>query len=184
MKAKTRLLPLLLLPLLLLCACSRSVLLAAPKELRAAAAVKAETCAERKEPADTERLVRILEGAEEMQPGSAGSSLRLGALAGELLRWLEDHPDGAEAAGERFRNWAAQQDGRKLSRIRKTLRLLKACAQRMHADQLRALLEDAGFSLSETGPSREEFLELLERLTEAIRPKIFRNTREIMNNFR
>ena len=172
-----------LLALVFLCACSRSAVLAAPREPVEnieAAAIRAEEDAKSdgSEPADTEGLLLILEGAAEMQPGCAGSSLRLAALAGSLLRWMEANPGGAEMAEDSLRSWAEQQDARKLLQIRSTLLLLGECGKRLEAAEIRDLLSDAGVSLSRQGPTREEFLALVERLTEVVEPVIFKNHRE------
>ncbi len=172
-----------LLPILFLCACSRSAVLAAPREpgeIIGAAAIRAEEDgkSDGSEPADTEELLRILEGAAEMQPGCAGSSLRLAALAGNLLRWMEANPGGGEIAADSLRSWAEKQDLRKLIRIRSTLLLLGEWAERLEASEIRDLLSDAGYSLSEQGPTREGFLALTKGLTEAVGPVIFKKHEE------
>ena len=169
-----------LLPILLMCACSRSVLLDAPGEPEMtveAAAIAAEQSAENDEtkPADIEELLRILDGAADMQPGCAGSSLRLAALAGSLVRWMEDNPLGGETAADGLRSWAEKQDVRKLLRIRSTLHLLEEGAERLRSDRIAGLLADAGVSLPDAGPTREEFIALAERLTAILESVIFKN---------
>ncbi len=135
-------------------------------------------------PADTERLLRCLESAAELQPCSAGSSLRLASVGAELLGWLEDNPAGAEEGEAAVRAWAWGAAPDKLRSIAGTLRLLKEAAGTMEACELRALLWDAGCVLPEHCPSREEFLTFLERLNRTMETAIFSQNLRGMNIFR
>ena len=132
---------------------------------------------------DTDALLEILESAADMQPGTAGCSLRRAELAGNLLRWLQDRPDGAERAEKALRGRDMGLADRKLAEIRSTLRLLWKCAQEMETGTIRGLLSDAGYEITDSSPSREEFLSLLEGLLTAVEGRIFSNPIEIMNIF-
>ncbi len=132
---------------------------------------------------DTDALLEILESAADMQPGTAGCSLRRAELAGNLMRWLEDRPDGAERAEKALHGRNMGLDDRELAEIRSTLRLLLKCAREMETGTIRRLLLDAGYEITVSSPSREEFSSLLEGLLTAVGGRIFSNPIKIMNIF-
>jgi hypothetical protein len=53
----------------------------------------------------------------------------------------------------------------------------------METGTIRGLLLDAGYEITDSSPSREEFLSLLEGLLTAVEGRIFSNSIEIMNIF-
>ena len=130
---------------------------------------------------DAEGLRELLDRAAEGQPCTAGSSLRLSALAGELLYWLSENPGGTEAAREIALSWAARRTEAQGRRAAGTMSLLNEAAARMGEEELEGLLEDAGFPLPEPCPEKEAFLALTEELSRSLLPGIFKNPGEIMN---
>ncbi len=171
-------------PRLSLSCSDRSTLSEEAVEAKTAAAPGTRPQASRKgTETDTDALLEILESAADMQPGTAGCSLRRAELAGNLLRWLQDRPDGAERAEKALRGRDMGLADRKLAEIHSTLRLLWKCAQEMETGTIRGLLLDAGYEITDSSPSREEFLSLLEGLLTAVEGRIFSNSIEIMNIF-
>ncbi len=156
-------------PRLSLSCSDRSTLSEEAVEAKTAAAPGTRPQASRKgTETDTDALLAILESATDMQPGTAGCSLRRAELAGNLMRWLEDRPDGAERAEKALRGRNMGLDDRELAEIRSTLRLLLKCAREMETGTIRRLLLDAGYEITVSSPSREEFSSLLEGLLTAV----------------
>ena len=130
---------------------------------------------------DMEGLMELLDRAGELQPCSAGSSLRAAALAGGLLEWLGAGPVPEELARRAALRWAAGKSPSERLEAGRALRLLGDAARRMGEEELRALLEDAGCPLPEESPEKDEYLRLTEALSLALTGEIFKNNGENMN---
>ena len=111
-----------------------------------------------------ERFLHLLDSASRQQQCTAGSSLRLAALGGELLRWLTNHPGQQQEALRVAGEWAGRQNGDAARQAARSFRWLSECSLRMEEEDLRLLLYDAGCSLPDQGPSREEFSDFTESL--------------------
>ena len=131
--------------------------------------------------ANAEELMLLLDRAVEDRSCTAGSSLRVAALAGGLLHWLSETEAGPEEARRIALAWAEKRGGTERHRAGRTMHLLREAAERMEERELEALLLDAGFDLPVQGPERERFLALTEELGRTLAPEIFKNPGEIMN---
>ena len=109
---------------------------------------------------DLASLGRILRRTETLQPDAAGASLRLAALAGELLAWLEANPRAAEAR-------PGMETLRLEPETTAALHALRETAAAMGEEQWRAWLGDVGREISETAPSRRELIGFLDALAGA-----------------
>ncbi len=118
--------------------------------------------------ADGETLSLILDKASKPQPCTAGSCLRMAALAGELLNWLEMNSGAVSDARLIALAWAEKQQAGTRECAGRTVCLLREAAICMKAEEIRALLSDAGFEISASGPTLDEFLSLAECLSEAL----------------
>ena len=130
---------------------------------------------------DLEGLMELLDRAGDMQPCTAGSSLRAAALAGGLLEWLGADPVPVDWARKAALRWAADKSPSERLRAGRTLRLLNDAAARMGEEELGSLLEDAGCPLPEACPEKDEYLRLTEALFLALTGEIFKNNGENMN---
>lgn len=148
-------------------------------EVRAAAAKTEETAATTD--TNTDGIPEILEDTLNMQPCSAGSSLRLASLAGKLLRWQAAHPGGSGEAQRAALAWAGRHSDSERSEAAGVLRLLHDGAKRMNGGELRALLLDAGVELRAEEWDMDGFMRLTESLSRALEGEIFKNPAEKMN---
>ncbi len=175
-----------LLPALMLSGCSRAVRLDAPApaaeaaEFNSGASGYTRVCG----PADTEILLTLLDGAAELQPCTAGSSLRLAALAGSLLRWQAENPGITSDIYRSIRVWAVGKEVRELRKIAVNLCRLRSSVRTLTAEELRSLLWDAGFSMPHESPSRNDLCSFLTRLLRMMPPRLFSLSTEKMNIFR
>ena len=170
---------------LLLCvACSRAVTLCADPpipdqpETKACAAAATRTV---EAPLDTNGLAALLRTAAEPRACSAGSSLRMAALAGGLLCWAQQNPasKSEEELSAAIRRAELSDD--ELHRCFASLRLLEDAALRMEEEQLQALLRDAGCEAEPAVPDRDELCAFLDSLMACMTQEIFKNSGNRVN---
>ncbi len=135
---------------------------------------------------DLASLGRILLRTKTLQPDASGASLRLADLAGELLRWLEANPRGAEARRSMASLPLPPETGPVLHALRET-------AASLGEERWQAWLGDAGWERTDGTPSRKELMGLLDALLDAgcererrlsggrIRLEIFKNPGRFLN---
>lgn len=135
---------------------------------------------------DLASLGRILLRTGTLQPDASGASLRLADLAGELLRWLEANPRGAEARRSMASLPLPPETG-------PVLRALRETAASLGEERWQAWLGDAGWERTDGTPSRKELMGLLDALLDAgcererrlsggrIRLEIFKNPGRFLN---
>ena len=175
-----------LLPVLMLSGCSRAVHFDAPFPAEEAAELKSSAFGYRRDcgPADTESLLMLLDGAAELQPYTAGCSLRMASLAGSLLHWQQENPVITSETYRSVRAWADEKEVCELRRIAANLCRLRRAVRILTAQELRSLLWDAGYSMSGKGPSRNDLRCFLTRLLRMMPSGLFSHCIGKMNIFR
>ena len=134
--------------------------------------------------ADAERLESLLDGLLLFQPYSAGNSLRMAALGGELYKWYIENPQPSEAAKRAALTWGRKKRGEERRQAAVNVRLLGKAAEKMREEELCALLYDAGIALHGDAWDKEGFVCLTEAISKALWPEIFKKHAEKMNNSR
>ena len=134
--------------------------------------------------ADVESLESLLDGLLLFQPCSAGNSLRMAALGGELYKWYIENPQAGEAAKQAALAWGSKRCPEERHQAAVNVRMLGKAAERMREVELSALLYDAGITLPGDSRDKEGFVYLTEAISKVLWPEIFKKHAEIMNNSR
>ena len=131
--------------------------------------------------ADRSRLESLLDGILLLQPCSAGNSLRVAALGGELYHWYAENPQAGEAAKQAALAWGSNRRPDERQQAAVYVRMLGKAAERMREEEIRALLWDAGIEMSEETPDKEGFIQFTEAVSRVLLAEIFKEQAEIMN---
>ena len=127
------------------------------------------------------RLKLLLSETLELQPYSAGSSLRLAALGGSFYRWYAENPAQTEKAKQTALLWGGKRSGEERRQAAEMIRMLGMVSEQLQEEELHTLLCDAGIALPEGIPDKEGFVCFMEALSRVLLLEIFKNQREILN---
>ncbi len=131
--------------------------------------------------ADLEELAGLLDAALQLQPCTAGNSLRMAALGGGIYKWYAENPDSFGSAKKAALVWGSKKREEERRQAASAVRLLGQAAERMGDAELRMLLEDAGVEWTEPAGDMQGFLRLTEAVARSLTPEIFKGRAEIMN---
>lgn len=129
-------------------------------------------------------LKQLLDDTLQLQPCTAGCSLRLAVLGGSFYRWYIDNAGQSEAAKQAALAWRAERCVEERRQAAAVILSLRKAAEHVREEELLALLDDAGIVIPEGEGYKEGFLYLTDAVSRVLLTEIFKNHSEIMNNSR